>query len=277
MTKEEKRSENNIKLLGVLKCLSSIYKNGTREELIKYALETLNTFVSLDLLATSQISLIRKFHVKIVQRVGITLFKTRVAKWRQEKVLIEEVNRIEPNKEIEKKEEEEIEDDKNIPEGIEEVIKQLLNGLKDKETSVRWSAAKGVGRIMNCLPREKAHDLLLLVLDLFKYEDDDQAWHGGCLTIDELVKDGLLLPEQLESVVPVVVKALVFDIKIDNYSMGRNVRDSACHVCRSLAKAFESDVLKLYANQIASALLVVSIFDREVNCRRAAIDAFKGN
>ena len=60
-------------------------------------------------------------------------------------------------------------------------------------------------------------------------------------------------------------------------SLNRNVRDAACYVCWSLARAFEADVIKPYVNQIAGTLLIVTVFDREVNCRRAASAAFQGN
>lgn len=48
------------------------------------------------------------------------------------------------------------EDDESydIPEQIEDVIEELLCGLRDRDTIVRWSAAKGIGRITGRLPRE---------------------------------------------------------------------------------------------------------------------------
>ena len=39
------------------------------------------------------------------------------------------------------------EEDEDVPEEMEDVIEQLLIGLRDSDTVVRWSAAKGVGRI----------------------------------------------------------------------------------------------------------------------------------
>ena len=123
------------------------------------------------------------------------------------------------------------------------------------------------------------HLFIEIRVDFFKfcfYIFKDSAWHGGCLAIAELGRRGLLLPQQLPIVVPILLKALVFDKKLGNYSLGRNVRDAACYVCWSLARAFEADVIKPYVNQLAGALLIVTVFDREVNCRRAASAAFQG-
>jgi tubulin-specific chaperone D len=115
-----------------------------------------------------------------------------------------------------------------------------------------------------------------LFFPFFTTTKKDSAWHGGCLAIAELGRRGLLLPQQLPIVVPMLLKALVFDKKLGNYSLGRNVRDAACYVCWSLARAFEADIIKPYVNQIAGALLIVTVFDREVNCRRAASASFQG-
>ena len=73
----------------------------------------------------------------------------------------------------------------------------------------------------------------------------------GCLAIAELGRRGLLLPQQLNQVVPIILKALVFDKKLGNYSLGRNVRDAACYVCWSLARAFEANIIQPYVNEIA--------------------------
>ena len=47
-----------------------------------------------------------------------------------------------------KPEEEDDDDEYDIPDEIEDVIEELLCGLKDKETIIRWSAAKG--EMMRC-------------------------------------------------------------------------------------------------------------------------------
>ena len=95
---------------------------------------------------------------------------------------------------------EEDEDDIEVPEELEDVIEQLLVGLRDRDTVVRWSAAKGIGRITSRLPRDLADDVVASVLELFSDSEGDGAWHGGCLALAELARRGLLLPERLPEV-----------------------------------------------------------------------------
>ena len=45
------------------------------------------------------------------------------------------------------------EEEEDVAEEIEEVIEHLLVYLKDKETVVRWTAAKGIGRVTGRLPQ----------------------------------------------------------------------------------------------------------------------------
>ena len=55
-----------------------------------------------------------------------------------------------------------------IAEEIEEVVERLLTSLRDKDTIVRWSVAKGIGRVTGCLPQELADEVVAQVLDLFR-------------------------------------------------------------------------------------------------------------
>lgn len=275
---ESTKTGDKFKLLGTLKCIASLYKNGKREDLLCYTLPTLKIIVELNLLS-SKLSLVRKYYIKIIQRVGMTFFKVKIAKWRYERGSRSLLNNVKSvNTAINSTSTTNVDDEieGEIPEEIEEIIEQLLSGLKDQDTIVRWSSAKGIGRITNRLSLENADDIVQSLLELFSFVEDDSAWHGGCLAIAELGRRGLLLPQQLKSVVPIILKALIFDKKLGNYSLGRNVRDAACYVCWSMARAFEPDVIKPYVNDIAGALLIVSVFDREVNCRRAASASFQG-
>jgi hypothetical protein len=59
-------------------------------------------------------------------------------------------------------------EDVEVPDVMEEVIEQLLSGLRDKDTVVRWSAAKGVGRVTARLSLAFADDVVASVLELFR-------------------------------------------------------------------------------------------------------------
>uniref|UniRef100_A0A8C9P525 Tubulin-specific chaperone D n=1 Tax=Spermophilus dauricus TaxID=99837 RepID=A0A8C9P525_SPEDA len=161
-------------------------------------------------------------------------------------------------------------EDYDIPDGVESVIEKLLVGLKDKDTVVRWSAAKGIGRMAGRLPRVLADEVVGSVLDCFSFQETDKAWHGGCLALAELGRRGLLLPSRLKEVVAVILKALTYEEKRGACSVGAHVRDAACYVCWAFARAYEPPELRPFVTSIASALVISTVFDRDVNCRRAA-------
>lgn len=72
-------------------------------------------------------------------------------------------------------------------EELEEVIERLLSGLRDRDTVVRWSAAKGVGRVTGALPRELGDDVVASVMELFKPtgERSTAIWwlRCGCVAV----------------------------------------------------------------------------------------------
>ena len=120
-----------------------------------------------------------------------------------------------------------------------------------------------------------ADEVVTSLLELFSDRETDSAWHGGCLALAELSRRGLLLPDRLAPVIQHISKALVYDERRGSCSVGAHIRDAACYVCWAFARAFDPDVLKPYIHEIATKLLVVTVFDREVNCRRAASAAFQ--
>lgn len=160
-------------------------------------------------------------------------------------------------------------------EQLEFIIQYLLDALKDDENVVRWTAAKGIGRITMRLSKDFADQIVQQLYDLFQSAQTDQAWHGGCLALAELCRRGLLLPERLSSFIPILDKALTYDINLGNHSVGTHVRDSACYVVWSFARAYAPEIMKPYVHLLSQKLIVESLFDREVNCRRAASATFQ--
>uniref|UniRef100_A0A8C6YDR5 Tubulin-specific chaperone D n=1 Tax=Naja naja TaxID=35670 RepID=A0A8C6YDR5_NAJNA len=271
--------EGTIVLDGMLQALAQLFKHGKREDCLPYASTVLECLDNCKLFESNQ-TILRKLGVKLVQRLGLTFLKPKVAKWRYQRGFRSLAANLQfsggglipqktENVSIDTGEEEE-EEEYDIPGEVENVIEQLLIGLKDKNTIVRWSAAKGIGRLTGRLPKELADDVVGSVLDCFSFQETDNAWHGGCLALAELGRRGLLLPSRLSDVVPVILKGLTYDEKRGACSVGSNVRDSACYVCWAFARAYEPLELRPFVNQIASALIIAAIFDRDVNCRRAA-------
>jgi hypothetical protein len=129
----------------------------------------------------------------------------------------------------------------------------------------RWSAAKGIGRVTGRLRKELADEVVGSVLELFSPRESDGAWHGGCLALAELGRRGLLLPQRLGEVVPLVLQALVYDEPRGYVLVGDHIRDGACYVCWAFARAYDPPVLQPFVKDIAGALLVVAVFDREVS------------
>lgn len=266
---------------GILQSLAKLFKHGKRDDLLPYAPTVLHCLEQKHLSESNQ-AMLRKLGVKLTQRLGLTFLKPRLASWRYQRgsrslaanlsMSQSSAIPISPNVEAQ-----EVDEDYDIPEDVETVIEHLLVGLKDKETIVRWSAAKGVGRVTGRLPKELADEVVGSVLDCFSFQETDNAWHGGCLALAELGRRGLLLPSRLTDVVPLIIKSLTYEEKRGACSVGSNVRDAACYVCWSFARAYEPKELQPFVTQIASALLITAVFDRDVNCRRAASAAFQEN
>lgn len=83
------------------------------------------------------------------------------------------------------------------------------------------------------------------------------------------------MPYRLEHLVPLLLRALVYDEMKGYMSVGQNIRDSACYVCWAFARAYDPRDLQPFVQRIATGLLIVTVFDREINCRRAASAAFQ--
>uniref|UniRef100_A0A8D0L4C6 Tubulin-specific chaperone D n=1 Tax=Sphenodon punctatus TaxID=8508 RepID=A0A8D0L4C6_SPHPU len=276
--------EGTVAMDGMLQALAQLFKHGKREDCLPYASIVLECLDNCKLSESNQ-TLLRKLGVKLVQRLGLTFLKPKVAKWRYQRGCRSLAANLQAsaegpgvqNAEVAANADDDDEEEYDIPGEVENVVEQLLVGLKDKDTVVRWSAAKGIGRLTGRLPKELADDVVGSVLECFSFQETDNSWHGGCLALAELGRRGLLLPSRLPDVVPVISKALTYDEKRGACSVGSNVRDAACYVCWAFARAYDPLELRPFVNQIARALVIVTVFDRDVNCRRAASAAFQEN
>lgn len=285
---------NHFQCTGVFTAIVHVAKSGHREVLRETLPIIFGRVVELSAAGTMSSPLLRKMIVKLAQRTGLTYLPPRVVSWRYkrgQRSLLDNLSgagvaaaqaaqataAAQAAASPAEEEAEEDDDDIEVPTEIEDIVEMLLTGLRDRDTVVRWSAAKGIGRVTGRLPRDFAGDVVGAVLQLLCEEEGDGAWHGGCLALAELARRGLLLPSLLPEVVPVVVRALAYDVRRGAHSVGTHVRDAACYVCWAFARAYSPSVMRPYVGGLARAMMTVAVFDREVNCRRAASAAFQEN
>ncbi|CAH9148224.1 unnamed protein product [Cuscuta epithymum] len=277
---------DHFQLLGTIEALATIFKTGSAQLLLNVVptvWEDTTALVGSSNAARSP--LLRKYLVKLAQRISLTCLPHRSQSWRYVGrkqtlgVISQDLTRIDKNDEIENIDPSELyqQEDMDVPEIVEEIIDVLLCSLKDTDTVVRWSAAKGIGRVSSRLTYALCDEVLSSVLELFSPSEGDGSWHGGCLALAELARRGLLLPISFSKVVPVVVKALHYDVRRGPHSIGSHVRDAAAYVCWAFGRAYNHKDMKGLLVQIAPHLLTVACYDREVNCRRAAAAAFQEN
>jgi hypothetical protein len=309
----ETSSKDLLLKIGILNALAQIFKIGHREKLLPYVTTAVN-ICNLINKSTNQ-TLIRKLITKLYQRIGMNFLPPKLSTWRydrgqrsllhnllselptiatttttstsnmpldvqqkQQQNINNDFTTTNENNEIEKANEENIDDENDdtaIPVEVEEIINELLASICDKDSVVRWSAAKGIGRISMRLSKALVDDVVMAIIELFSETNADSNWHGGCLALAELSRRGLLLPERLVDVMPIVQKALQYDIMRGQFSVGAHVRDAACYVCWAFSRAYASSVLKPYISMLSICMLLTALFDREINCRRAASAAFQ--
>ncbi|KAF2074840.1 hypothetical protein CYY_003866 [Polysphondylium violaceum] len=271
-------------LVGIYSTLASMFKKGNRIDYLPFPSRLYQKVIEGHRLSShGSERIMSKIFIKLVQRVAIIMLPPVSGSWRYQKLIKPlllkndlSVRQIGNNNAHADEQEE---DDVDIPQEIDEILELVLGGLKDKDTIVRWTSAKGIGRIVSLLPKEMGDQVIQVIIDLFEKDEtldaDPSAWHGACLALAELSRRGLLLPERLDQVVPLLVRSLFFDILKGTYSVGSHVRDSACYLSWALARTYHHSVLSKYLDSISQSLVVTSLFDREINCRKSASAAFQ--
>ncbi|GMT00079.1 hypothetical protein PENTCL1PPCAC_22253 [Pristionchus entomophagus] len=286
------------RIIGPIILLLAIMKKVDRCHLQQYVTRIEQTVKRFFPLHPSDQSLGKKCLVKTIQRLALITLRPKLAKWRytRGKRRIEENLRAvtgEENgdsprngssrigkKRKAKQEEEEDKEDEEVEhiEMIQWVIDKLLRALSDPDTEVRWSAAKGLGRIAARLPEDFAAVVVnALLTNNFHRLQGNSSWHGGCLCLAELSRRGCLLPSLLPRAFTIVKQALFFQEPTGRFALGVNVRDAACYVVWAWARAYEASELASHVEEIAASLMCVALFDREVRIRRAASAAFQEN
>lgn len=210
---------NDQEQFGKLAAISSILKHGKREDLLVHAPKILAWMLAGDYRSNNDF-LKNKYFVKIIQRLGLVFLKPRLAKWRYQRgsrSLTAKLAVDDATKDAIEFQHEEItagkilcsssftfwvecislkfcyiffaeenEDDIEVPSEIEEIIEELLQAMRNPSSDIRWSAAKGIGRITSRLPKEFGDEVVGSVVEILNPLEPHEAWHGACLAIAEL-------------------------------------------------------------------------------------------
>lgn len=285
-------------LPGVLLAVAKTMKMAQRREVVRYA-EALIEHIVEDLWDPIQAyieerggvggdTLVLKLSVKVVQRLILSMLKKRSAMWKYQKSSVASLavnlgssdTATSGRKAVDDDLEDEMEADDEEIDGDDSVLELglglLLEALSHKDTVVRWSAAKGIGRVCDRLPPKMASEVVMAVFDLLADDEfNDSVWHGAMLAIAELCRRGSITRDRLEAAVPLIERGLGYDIAKGTYSVGAHVRDAASYTCWSVARAYDPGDLTAHVHRLSGALVVTSLFDRQVNVRRAASAAFQ--
>lgn len=278
-------SMDDIPLIGYLQTLCYMFKYLPRAEMKKRCNEILDVVFKLNIEKINR-ELVNHLIIKLVQRAGLALLPKRIASWRYKRgsrilghIIDNSGSKIKPASEHVVKSEQspnEMEEEFYPEEHLESILSTLFVAAQNGQTKIRWSAAKGIARLASRISRERASEVITMVLENFFDElSNEFAWHGGCLTLAEMSRHGLILEEKLGDVIEVVSRAIIYDKIKGSSVIGAHVREGACYVCWAMARTYEDHLLKPYISSISINLLCTMLFDRELQCRRAASATFQ--
>ncbi|KAK4494350.1 hypothetical protein PRZ48_014648 [Zasmidium cellare] len=139
---------------------------------------------------------------------------------------------------------------------LENVIDYLLRSLGDKDTPVRYAAAKALSLIILELDPEMGHEVVQAIIESFK-EDlprSHQAidfttanplkWHGLTLALAHTLFKRSASPDQLPDILDALIAALQFQQRTaTGTTLGTNVRDAANFGIWSLSRRYTTSEL----------------------------------
>ncbi|KAJ2930914.1 hypothetical protein H1R20_g6182, partial [Candolleomyces eurysporus] len=243
--------------IGILQVFSEVLKASPLDRIRDELPKILALVTSMDHIKNpNSNTMIRKYKVKIVSRIGLRMLPPNPnAGRRKGKTLTgEEVETHETGLQ-----------ESDVPQEIEQILEELLQSLEDKDTVIRYSAAKAIARVAEHLPSSFSSQIVDSVFALFAVHSiaaaalydlpavAEYTWHGACLACAELARRNQITDSHMPDLVEWLSKALYFDIP----------------------RTQNAATLKPHATDLANRLASVAIYDREIHIRRAASAAYQ--
>ena len=169
-------------------------------------------------------------------------------------------------------------DPRSESEFIELRIDQIFDFYGDKDGNVRYSVAKALGRITRSLPPCYARQVIEY-LHALRWTTDYE-YHTICMCLGEICRRNTMLfsSNQIRDLlVPIVSRAVdALEKERDSLSMSQQIRDSGCAVVWSLSRVIPKELFAdcLIVPSVPS-LINTSLFERDINLRRAAAAALQ--
>ncbi|KIJ54812.1 hypothetical protein M422DRAFT_24702 [Sphaerobolus stellatus SS14] len=274
-----------FRTIGILQALCEITKSGVPDLVMPYVpsmREILAKVEASEFLLNN--SLVRKYKIKLEGRLSAGSLPAGTSKLMRK---ARKALKVDNNYSEQDPDSMTIDEDIEIPDELENTITVLLTGIQDRDTSVRYSSAKYLARVSERLPSFLTEQVLDNVTELFsihlpasqRMEDlptvAESTWQGACLACAEMARRGLITGNRLEELLEWLKKALLFDVRQGSHSIGSSVRDAAAYVLWALARAQTFAAMEPFAIPLAQRLVSVSLFDRDIQIRRAASAAFQ--
>ncbi|RTG85676.1 tubulin-specific chaperone D [Schistosoma bovis] len=233
--------QDEKRVCGTLRSIANICKLGSRAELLPYASDLLGAVLQLPGDSSKGILLCR-LETKVLQRICLLFCPPINTTWQYQRGC------------------------RSLQDNLESLLMNHDN--KDSLVSTKVADHSLYTGFQNNISSDISGDCSLTMN--YELSNTDEVAE----VIDKLIS---ALRSQFTGVIPVVLRALFYDERSGDHNYGSNVRDAGCYVCWAFARAYHPKDFVDYVVPIASSLVLVSLFDREVSVRRAASAAFQEN
>ncbi|OII78218.1 HEAT repeat family protein [Cryptosporidium andersoni] len=101
--------------------------------------------------------------------------------------------------------------------------------------------------------------------------------HGKCLALAEIIRNNVLQLnlQYMKDIVEILRQCLEYEFWLSNRSISSQIRDSACYIVWNIARYYNPDIVKPYIQDLINCLIPLTVYDTNINVRRASCAALQ--